>query len=67
MEKMIEIQYEGKGGMPHLTDALVEYIRYDDDGKIMNEITNVFLSEEVPSWQIQYCKTQAIEIFHRNF
>jgi hypothetical protein len=66
MEKLIEVSWSGVGDYEfHYADALVEYIRYDEDGKVINEITNVFLPEGIPKHFQQGCRTQAIEEFHK--
>jgi hypothetical protein len=65
VERLIEIHWHGRGDVPCYGDAIVEYTRYDEDGKIINEVLNVFLPEGIPTYQQRGCTTQAIEIFHR--
>ena len=72
MEKLIEVQWTGKGDITHYGDASVEYISYwdtisvcADDHNWCVEVINVYLPDGVPSHQQQQCKTQAIEEFHR--
>ena len=47
-----------------LGDALVEFIRYDEDGKIVNEVTAVYLPEFVPATDEATLKTELIKRFH---
>ena len=66
MEKLIEVTWLNDEFDPleNVGDAIVEYIRYDEDGKIVNEVINVFLPEYVPTEQHKAIKAQAIDTFH---
>jgi len=67
MEKLIDIEWENVHGNVCTGEAIVEYVRYDEDGKIVNEIINVFLPQYVPL-DIHIYKTlkqQVTEAFHR--
>jgi hypothetical protein len=67
MQKLIEVQWEGIGGVPHVGDAIVEYTYIKDDDKNITEITAIYLPEDVPShWHAQ-CKNQAGVNFYNLF
>lgn len=66
MEKIVEIQYEGKFGSLIDADAIVEYAElYDlEEGKVTKEILCVYLPEGVSADQQAAVKAQAVEQFH---
>lgn len=64
MEKIMEVQWENQHGEISTADAIIEYTRYDEDGKIVNEVLNVFLPEWIPAYQHTEVKKQATEAFH---
>ena len=64
MERLIEIDWENESGSPCTGEAIVEYVRYDEDGKIVNEILNIFLPEEIGQYQAQFAKDIVTRNFH---
>ena len=66
MEKLIEVSWLNNefDTLENVGDAIVEYIRYDEEGKIVNEVVNVYLPEGVPQEQHKAIKAQATETFH---
>ena len=66
MEKLIEVTWFSSpfDTLENVGDAIGEYIRYDEDGKIVNEVVNVFLPEYVPAHLQALVKEQAIDTFH---
>jgi len=65
MQKIIEVQWENESGSPCFGDAIVEYVRYDEDGKLVNEVIEVFLPDYGPL-NVQFAKSlreQAIDAF----
>ena len=56
MDKLITITWENDAGESCYGDAIVEFTRYDEDGKIVNEILNIFLPEGLQPHQLQYAR-----------
>jgi len=64
MEKLIELHWQNQHDETVTGDAIIEYVRYDEDGKIVNEVTNVFLPEYIRPSQYAELKEQATKAFH---
>lgn len=64
MERVIEVTWYTTEGFPQLGDAIVEYARYNEEGKCVKEALNVFLPEGVPTYQHAEVKKQVTELFH---
>lgn len=64
MERLIKIDWENESGSPCTGDAIVEYVRYDEDGKIVNEIINIFLPEGIDPYNTKQVKKQVAKQFH---
>ena len=65
MEKIIEVHWYNKYDDEIIAgDAIVEYTRYDEDGKIVNEIINIFLPEGIGESQQLFAKEMITRDFH---
>lgn len=69
MEKLIECQWEGKDGEPHVGDAVVEYmvlIDQTDEGELQKsrEIIAVFLPDYIPTKWRHICRQAVAKDFH---
>ena len=64
MERIINIEFLDSHDCISTGDAIVEYVRYDEDGKIVNEIVNVFLPEYVPVNDRLALKAEISRLFH---
>ena len=64
MEKIIEVHWYNKHDEVTAGDAVVEYIRYDEDGNIVNEIINIFLPEGIGESQRLFAKEMITRDFH---
>lgn len=64
MERMVEVEWYSLHDKVVNGEAIVEFARYDEDGKIVNEVVNVFLPEGVPECLHAEVKQQATKAFH---
>lgn len=55
MERLIETE-QG--------DAIVEFVRYNEDGFIVNEVINVFLPENINLYDRPRLKQEVVKSFH---
>lgn len=64
MEKIIELAWSNSHNEVETGDAIVEFVRYNEDGVIVNDILNIFLPENIHPSQIADLKRQASESFY---
>lgn len=66
MEKIIEVHWQNEYDETVYGDAIIEFARYDEDGKVVNEITKVFLPNYGPLniYIAKGLRQQAIDSFH---
>ena len=64
MQRLITVSFLDIHNYETHGDALVEFIQYEEDEKIINEVTEVYLPENVPQYERQTLRLEITKRFH---